>query len=52
MGEEVQGQRNAEPVFAIVTPAIFRKEKWVPADDGEEKQDNEVGDEDDIYKLL
>ena len=23
--EEVQGERNTEPVFAIITPAIFRK---------------------------
>ena len=40
-------------MFAIITPAIFRKQKWVPADDGiEEKQDNEVGDDEDVFKSI
>jgi Leucine-rich repeat (LRR) protein len=52
-GEEVQGERTAEPVFALVTPAVFRKQRWTPADDGiEEKEDNEVGDEEDIFKSI
>jgi Leucine-rich repeat (LRR) protein len=52
-GELAQGARLVEPVFSLVTPAIFRKDKWTWETDGlEPPKDTDIGEEEEMFKSI
>ena len=58
-GEEQQGERHIEPVYAFITASLFRQDGWKPEDDGLEvlldpmgRRIYHLGDDEVVYKSI